>query len=74
MMNAPPPITTFVSRRLSGVLRQGALGRPASERGAAPRGGGEPTVPPEFDTQAYEALYYRARLILGESLSRPLRF
>ncbi|HVT71221.1 MAG TPA: hypothetical protein VHF26_25980 [Trebonia sp.] len=28
---------------------------------------------PELDTDAYEALYYRARLILGDSLPRPIR-
>ncbi len=27
----------------------------------------------ELDTQTYEALYYRARLVLGSSLPRPPR-
>jgi hypothetical protein len=28
----------------------------------------------DLDTQTFEALYYRARLILGEPLPRPGRF
>jgi hypothetical protein len=69
-MSSPPPTTTFISRgRLNGVLRQGALGRRQASRGGAPSANGSP----ELDTQAYEALYYRARLILGDSLPRPAR-
>jgi hypothetical protein len=66
--------TKFTPRgKLSGVLRE----RPS--RQAAP-GRNEPqppqadTQPAELDTQAYEALYYRARLVLGEALPRPARF
>jgi hypothetical protein len=58
-MSSPPPTTTFLSRgRLTGVIRQ----RPAHP---APRRGGD------LDTQAWEAVYYRARLILGDSLAPP---
>jgi hypothetical protein len=60
------PTTTFVSRgRLSGVLRH-RPGRPLG-RGQAPRAIGD------LDTQEYEAVYYRARLILGDDLPRPAR-
>jgi hypothetical protein len=60
------PTTTFKSRgRLSGVLRQ----RPARALDGAP----QPPVTDDLDTQAYEAIYYRARLILGDSLPRPAR-
>jgi hypothetical protein len=69
-MSSPPPTTTFISRgRLNGVLRQGALGRRQANRGGTPSANGSA----ELDTQAYEALYYRARLILGDSLPRPAR-
>jgi hypothetical protein len=73
-MDSTPEHTKFVSRgRLNGVLRQ------------APGGGGPADVPAtqpgreqhgvdDLDTQAFEALYYRARLILGEPLPRPARF
>lgn len=58
-----PSTTTFVSRgKLNGVLRQ-RPGRPELD----PRG------TDDLDTQAYEAIYYRARLILGEGLSKPAR-
>ncbi|MGB7685957.1 MAG: hypothetical protein WBL45_09275 [Solirubrobacterales bacterium] len=60
-MSAAPPTTTFTSRgRLSGVVRQQPLG--------GVRGGTD-----DLDTQAYEAIYYRARLILGDTLPRPDR-
>lgn len=65
-MNRTAPATTFVSRgRLSGVLRQ----RPETSfsPGAASRGIAD------LDTQEYEAVYYRARLILGDGLPRPAR-
>lgn len=58
-----PLTTTFVSRgKLNGVLRQ-RPGRPELD----PRG------TDDLDTQAYEAIYYRARLILGDTLPRPAR-
>jgi hypothetical protein len=58
-----PQTTTFISRgRLSGVLRQ-RPGRPELD----PRG------VDDLDTEAYEAIYYRARLILGDGLPRPAR-
>ena len=58
-----PANTTFVSRgKLNGVLRQ-RPGRPELD----PRG------TDDLDTQAYEAIYYRARLILGHGLPRPAR-
>ena len=73
-MNGPPPKTTFVSRgRLNGVLRQGPRegGRP---KAPAPSQGASESSVDELDTQTFEALYYRARLILGEPLPRPGRF
>jgi hypothetical protein len=64
-MSASTPTTRFVSRgRLNGVLRERG-DRPAS---ASPAGGTD-----DLDTEAYEAIYYRARLILGEALPRPAR-
>jgi hypothetical protein len=52
--------TTFVSRgKLSGVLRGGHLENRALADAAGDRDGVD------------EAIYYRARLILGESLRRP---
>jgi hypothetical protein len=58
-----PLTTTFISRgKLNGVLRQ-RPGRPELD----PRG------TDDLDTQAYEAIYYRARLILGDTLPRPAR-
>jgi hypothetical protein len=63
-----PSTTTFVSRgRLSGIVRQRPSRSLAGPRG--PRGGGTT----DLDTQAYEAIYYRARLILGDTLPRPAR-
>lgn len=69
-MSSLPQDTTFSSRgRLNGVLRQGSL--PAEHRSTqTPR---SDHASAELDTQAYEALYYRARLILGDSLPRPSR-
>jgi hypothetical protein len=73
-VNDPPSKTTFVSRgRLNGVLRHGPSGGgPAEGSGTQP--GREQSSVDELDTQAFEALYYRARLILGEPLPRPGRF
>lgn len=73
-MSGTPPQTTFVSRgRLNGVLRQRPSGGgPAEGSGTQP--GREQSGLDELDTQAFEALYYRARLILGEPLPRPGRF
>lgn len=71
-MDSLPTTTTFTSRgRLSGVLRQ----RPtAHDIRQTDRIDGVSTEGlAEMDTQAYEALYYRARLILGDSLARPPR-
>jgi hypothetical protein len=66
-----PATTTFVSRgRLNGgVLRQ----RPSAHKRADAPQERTASAPRELDTQAYEALYYRARLILGDSLPRPAR-
>jgi hypothetical protein len=65
--------TKFVSRgRLHGVLRRPVGGGPADA--AATQPGRERHAVDELDTQAFEALYYRARLILGEPLPRPGRF
>lgn len=73
-MSAPPLKTTFASRgRLNGVLRESSSRRHGERR----RGGRQPRPTPssaaELDTQAFEALYYRARLILGDALPRPAR-
>lgn len=60
-MSAVPSTTTFTSRgRLTGVVRQ----RPGRPELNPPSADG-------LDTQAWEAVYYRARLILGDSLSPP---
>jgi hypothetical protein len=72
-MSPEPRHTKFVSRgRLNGVLRQPAGGGPAEGNSTQP--GRERQDVDELDTQAFEALYYRARLILGDSLRRPGRF
>jgi hypothetical protein len=72
-VNDTPQHTQFVSRgRLSGVVREAAGGGPAD--GAVTQPGRERTAIEEMDTQAFEALYYRARLILEEPLPRPPRF
>jgi hypothetical protein len=41
---------------------------------AATQPGREQHAVDDLDTQTFEALYYRARLILGEPLPRPGRF
>ena len=71
MNSSTPSTTTFVSRgRLSGVICERLPRRHST--GAAPtvktsNAGGQ------LDRQARdEAIYYRARLILGDSLPRPL--
>lgn len=72
-MSEAPQHTQFVSRgRLSGVVRESAGGSGPAE-GATTQPGRERALE-EMDTQAFEALYYRARLILGEPLPRPPRF
>lgn len=71
-MNSEPDHTTFVSRgRLNGVLRQHPGGAPTE--GGTTQPGRERSVD-DLDTQTFEALHYRARLILGDSLPRPGRF
>jgi hypothetical protein len=73
-MSDVPEHTRFVSRgRLNGVLRRRPVGGGPADA-AATQPGRERHVVDELDTQAFEALYYRARLILGEPLSRPGRF
>lgn len=73
-MSTAPQHTTFVSRgRLNGVLRQHPTGGGSAD-GSATQPGRERKDVDELDTQTFEALYYRARLILGESLPRPGRF
>lgn len=72
-MSDAPQHTKFVSRgRLNGVLRQHPAGGGPADA-AATQPGREHAVD-DLDTQAFEALYYRARLILGEPLARPGRF
>jgi len=73
-MSDAPQSTQFVSRgRLNGVLRQRPSGGGPVD-GASTQPGREQSGLDELDTQAFEALYYRARLILGEPLPRPGRF
>lgn len=73
-MSAPPPTTKFISRgRLNGVVRQRPSGGAPTE-GVSTQPGREQSGTGDLDTQAFEALYYRARLILGEPLPRPGRF
>jgi hypothetical protein len=66
---SPKSATTFISRgRLAGLIRDEApagMGRNRASRDAARN-----EVSRASDD---EALYYRARLILGESLPRPGR-
>jgi hypothetical protein len=72
-VDSQPDRTRFVSRgKLSGVLRQPAGGGPGE--GASTQPGRERVGTDDLDTQTFEALYYRARLILGEPLPRPGRF
>ena len=60
--------TTFRSRgRLAGLIRDETPAGTGQNR--ASRAAREETTRPSVD----EALYYRARLILGESLPRPSR-
>jgi hypothetical protein len=69
-----PQQTKFSSRgRLNGVLRQGPVGGGPADA-AATQPGRERHAVDELDTQTFEALHYRARLILGEPLPRPGRF
>ena len=71
-MDPFPTTTTFTSRgRLSGVLRQRPAAHDPRQADRVARAAAE--GPSEMDTQTYEALYYRARLILGDSLPRPPR-
>lgn len=73
-MSTSPDTTKFVSRgRLNGVLRQRPAGGGPPE-GSNTQPGRERMGADDLDTQAFEALYYRARLILGEPLPRPSRF
>jgi hypothetical protein len=73
-MSDVPESTRFVSRgRLNGVLRQHPVGGGPAEGGAT-QPGRERKDLDELDTQTFEALYYRARLVLGEPLPRPGRF
>ena len=72
-MSDSPEQTRFISRgKLNGVLRDPIGGGPAE--GASTQPGRERGVTDDLDTQTFEALYYRARLILGEPLPRPGRF
>jgi hypothetical protein len=74
-MDSAPEHTKFVSRgRLNGVLRQNPVGGGGIAEGTGTQPGREQSGLDELDTQAFEALYYRARLILGEPLPRPARF
>ncbi|MDX6601746.1 MAG: hypothetical protein QOF13_948 [Solirubrobacterales bacterium] len=73
-MSDAPRHTKFVSRgRLNGVLRQHPVGGGPADA-AATQPGREQHAVDDLDTQTFEALYYRARLILGEPLPRPGRF
>lgn len=72
MSGPTPSTTTFISRgRLSGVIREQ---RPKRGSTADPPTLEAHTARQERDPKAIdEALYYRARLILGDSLPLPLR-
>jgi hypothetical protein len=73
-VSAAPSSTRFISRgRLNGVVRQRPVGGGPTEGGNT-QPGREQNGLDELDTQTFEALYYRARLILGEPLPRPGRF
>lgn len=73
-MSDAPERTQFVSRgRLNGVLRQHPVGGGSADA-TATQPGREQHAVDDLDTQTFEALYYRARLILGEPLARPGRF
>lgn len=72
-MSAPPLKTTFTSRgRLNGVLRDSSHRR-QGQRHRRDQQSQVGRSAAELDTEAYEALYYRARLILGDTLPRPAR-
>ncbi len=74
-MSEAPRQTRFVSRgRLNGVLRQGPGGGGAVDAAPTQPGRVRQGAIEDLDTQTFEALYYRARLILGEPLPRPGRF
>ena len=67
-MDDVPATTTFTSRgRLAGLIRDEAPAGTGQNR--ASRADRRDTPLPAAD----EALYYRARLILGDSLPRPRR-
>lgn len=67
-MNDAPPTTTFTSRgRLAGLVRDEAPAGTGPNR--ANRAEARDAARPPVD----EALYYRARLILGDGLPRPDR-
>ena len=67
------PNTKIVSRgSLRGVLRQAPAGGGPGEGSTQP--GRERSAVDDLDTQTFEVLYYRARLVLGEPLPRPGRF
>lgn len=65
-MSEIPPRTTFASRgRLAGLVRESAPAGTAQNR--ASRRSNRSQGPVD------EAIYYRARLLLGDSLPRPGR-
>lgn len=68
MSQSTPSTTTFASRgRLAGLIREEAPAGTAQNRGARSSNRGS-------DLGALdEAIYYRARLLLGDSLPRPQR-
>lgn len=73
-MSEAPEHTRIVSRgRLTGVLRGHPVGGGSADT-AATQPGREQHATDDLDTQTFEVLYYRARLVLGEPLPRPGRF
>jgi hypothetical protein len=67
-MSETPSTTTFTSRgRLAGLVRGPAPAGAGPNRATRPER--RDAAPPPID----EALYYRARLILGDGLPRPDR-
>lgn len=73
-MNDTPEQTRIVSRgRLTGVRREHPMGGGSADT-APTQSGRERHASDDLDTQTFEVLYYRARLVLGEPLPRPGRF
>lgn len=71
-MSPEPSHTTFVSRQVE--RRPASTDRRGPAEGSSTQPGRERKDVDELDTQTFEALYYRARLVLGESCRAPGAF